>query len=252
MGGHSHWATTKHHKQAQDAKRGQIFTKLIREITVAARIGGGDPNGNPRLRLAISKARESNMPHDNVKRAIQKGTGELPGTTYEETIYEGYGPGGVALLIEVLTDNKTRTVAEIRNILTKHNGNMGEAGCVSWMFTKQGLITVDRKAVEEEHLMTLVLEAGAEDMRVDEGLFEVIISPKDFEQVKKALEAQKITASLAEITMVPKSYVKLDGREAGQMLRLLELLEGHDDVQRVSANFDIPNEVMEQVAAGKG
>ena len=252
MGGHSHWATTKHHKQAQDAKRGQIFTKLIREITVAARIGGGDPNGNPRLRLAVSKARESNMPHDNVKRAIQKGTGELPGTTYEETIYEGYGPGGVALLIEVLTDNKTRTVAEIRNILTKHNGNMGEAGCVSWMFTKQGLITVERKAVEEDRLMALVLEAGAEDMRVDEGLFEVTSPPKDFEQVKKALEAQKIPASLAEITMVPKSYVKLEGREAGQMLRLLELLEEHDDVQRVSANFDIPDEVMEKVAAGKG
>lgn len=252
MGGHSHWATTKHHKQAQDAKRGKIFTKLIREITTAARIGGGDASGNPRLRLAISKARESNMPQDNVKRAVQKGTGELPGTTYEDGIYEGYGPGGVALLIEVQTDNKGRTVAEIKNLLTKHGGSMGEAGCVAWMFAKQGLITVARNAVEEDRLMSLVLEAGAEDMRVDEGLFEVIIPPKDFEQVKKALETEKIPLSLAEITMVPKSYVKLEGRQADQMLRLVEALEEHDDVQRVSANFDIPDEVMEKVAAAKG
>ncbi len=248
MGGHSHWATTKHHKQAQDAKRGKIFSKLIREITIAARIGGGDAAGNPRLRLAIAKARESNMPQDNVKRAIQKGTGELPGSTYEEAIYEGYGPGGVALLIEVQTDNKSRTVAEIRNLLTKHGGNMGEAGCVSWMFTKQGMLTVEKDKVEEERLMHVVLEAGAEDMRVDEKVFEVITAPKDFEQVKKTLEEQKIPATLAEIAMVPKNYVKVEGREAEQMLRLMEALEEHDDVQRTSANFDIPDEVMEKVA----
>lgn len=249
MGGHSHWATTKHHKQAQDAKRGKAFTKLIREITIAARIGGGDPTGNPRLRLAIAKGRESNMPQDNIKRAIQKGTGELPGTTYEEAIYEGYGPGGVAILIEVQTDNKMRTVSEVRNLLSNLGGNMGAAGCVSWMFTKQGILTVEKDKVEEDRLMQLVLEAGAEDMRVDEKVFEVITAPKNFEQVKKMLEEQKIPTTLAEIAMVPKNYVKVEGREAEKLLRLMEALEEHDDVQRTSANFDIPDEVMEKIAA---
>ncbi|MCI0528285.1 MAG: YebC/PmpR family DNA-binding transcriptional regulator [Nitrospira sp.] len=247
MGGHSHWATTKRHKMAQDAKRGRIFTKIIREITTAARIGGGDVEGNPRLRTAVTKAKEVNMPLDNIKKAIQKGTGELPGVAYEEGIYEGYGPGGVAIMIEIMSDNRNRTVSEIRYILSKYGGNMGEAGCVSWVFNKRGYIVVEKIHADEEKLMGLVLEAGAEDLRTDEKNFEVITSPDDFEKVKKALENNKIPFALAEVTMVPQNYVKLDGKDAEQMLKLMEALEDHDDVQKVHANFDIPDEVIQRV-----
>jgi YebC/PmpR family DNA-binding regulatory protein len=248
MGGHSHWATTKRHKAAQDAKRGKIFTRIIRELTIAAR-QGGDPDGNPRLRLAIMKAKEANMPGDTMKKAIQRGTGELPGVTYEEISLEGYGPGGTALLLEVTTDNRNRTVAEIRNLLTKHNATMAEAGAVAWQFQKKGLLVVEHGKVEEDRLLSLALDAGAEDVKVDEKTFEVITAPQDFEQVKKALADAHIETSLAEVTYVPQSYVKLQEKNAEQMLKLMEVLDDHDDVQKVHANFDIPDEIMEKVAA---
>lgn len=249
MSGHSKWATTKHKKGALDAKRGKIFTKIIREITTAARMGGGHPEGNARLRTAINKAKESNMPADNIKKAIQKGTGELPGVVYEETTYEGYGPGGVAVLMQIMSDNKNRTVSEIRHTLAKHGGNMGESGCVSWMFDKKGYVTVEKQKVDEEKLMTLALDAGAEDIRSDDPTnFEVITAPADFEKVKKALLDAKLTPSFAEITFLPQTYIRLEGKEAEQMLRLMEALEDQDDVQNVYANFDIPDEVMAKVA----
>lgn len=246
MSGHSKWAQIKHKKAHTDVKRGKVFTKIVKEISVAARLGGGDPDGNPRLRLAIEKAKEVNMPHDNVKRAIMKGTGELPGTSYEESIYEGYGPGGVAVLVEVLTDNKKRTVSEIRHIMSKHGGSLGEAGCVSWMFQKKGYILVEKTKVDEDTLMTVALDAGAEDMRNDprEDNYEVIGSPEDLNKIKSALEAAKIPVALAEITMLPKSYVLLDEKSSEQMMRLTEALEENEDVQNVYANFDIPEEVM--------
>jgi YebC/PmpR family DNA-binding regulatory protein len=250
MSGHSKWATTKHKKAAADAKRGKIFTKLIREITIASRIGGGDPDGNPRLRTAILKAKEQNMPADNIKKAIQRGTGELPGVNYEEAVYEGYGPGGVAMLVEITSDNKNRTVSEIRHIFSKNGGNMGEAGCVAWMFHKKGYITVEKAKADEEKLMTLALEAGAEDMRSDdEQNYEIISAPGDFEKVKKALADDKVEMPFAELTMIPQNYIRLEGKDAEQMLRLMEALEEHDDVQNVYANFDIPSEIMEKAAA---
>ena len=249
MGGHSHWATTKRHKMAQDAKRGQMFTKLIREITVSARTGGGDPNGNPRLRLAVARAKEQNMPQENIKRAIQKGTGELPGVTIVEIVYEGYGPGGVAMMIECVTDNRNRSLPEIRHLLTKYGGNMGEIGCVGWLFEKKGMIVVDRSTVDEETLMSVALEAGAEDLRSGGDRFEVITEPSAFGPVRQAIERQVGSPLMAEVTMVPKSSIKLEGKEARQMIHLLEALEEHDDVQKVYANFDIANDVMEQVAA---
>jgi YebC/PmpR family DNA-binding regulatory protein len=248
MGGHSHWATTKHKKAAVDAKRGKIFTKLIREITTSARIGGGDPDGNPRLRTAILKAREQNMPHENIKKAIQRGTGELPGVMYEETTYECYGPGGVAMLVEIMSDNKNRTVSEIRHILTKSGGSMSGAGTVAWIFSRKGYITVERTKADEEKLMTLALEAGALDMRTEERHFEILTASHDIEKVKKALEQNQIPTAVAEVTMVPQNYVHLEGRDAEQMLRLMEELEDHEDVQNVYANFDIPDEVMEKAA----
>ncbi|HLF86053.1 MAG TPA: YebC/PmpR family DNA-binding transcriptional regulator [Nitrospiria bacterium] len=250
MSGHSKWATTKHKKMAVDAKRGKVFTKIIREITIAARHGGGDAEGNPRLRTAILKAKEANMPADNIKKAVQRGTGELPGVTYEETVYEGYGPGGAALLIEITTDNKNRTVSEIRNIMSKHGGNMGEAGCVSWMFSKKGYIVVERAKADEDNLMNLALEAGAEDIKSDENNYEIITAPHDFENVKSRVKENGIEMALSEVTMVPQSYVRLEGKEAEQMLKLMEALEDHDDVQKVYANFDIPDEIMEKVSAG--
>jgi len=250
MGGHSHWATTKRHKMSQDAKRGRIFTKIIREVTAAAKIGGGDPDGNPRLRTAIAKAKEVNMPIDNIKKAVQRGTGELPGVSYEEGIYEGYGPGGVAIMIEIMSDNRNRTVSEIRHLLTKYGGSMGEAGCVSWVFNKKGYLVVERTCTDEEKLLGLVLEAGAEDLRTDEKNFEVITAPDDFEKVKRTLEANKIPFALAEVTLVPQNYVSLAGKGAEQMLKLMEALEDYDDVQKVHANFDIPDEVIERVATG--
>ncbi len=250
MSGHSKWATTKHKKAATDAKRGKIFTKITKEITVAAKLGGGDADGNPRLRTAVAKAKSVSMPADNIKRAIQKGTGELPGVSYEEVIYEGYGPNGVAVIIEVLTDNRNRTVSEIRNIFSKAGGNMGENGCVSWMFHKKGYIVVARAKADEEKLMSLALDAGAEDMQTEDDNFVITTALNDFEKVKKALEDAGFPLEVAEVTMVPQTYVKIDGEKvAGQMLRLMEAIEDNDDVQNVYANFDIPEEVMNAVSA---
>lgn len=250
MSGHSKWATIKHKKGAADAKRGKVFTKIIREMTVAARMGGGDPDGNPRLRTAILKAKEVNMPADNMKKAIQRGTGELPGVQYEEHTYEGYGPGGVALLIEATTDNKNRTVSEIRYLLSRHGGSMGDAGSVAWMFEKKGYLTFLRTGVDEEQLISLALDAGAEDVRSDDpDLYEVLTPPTALESVKKALLDAALTPAFCEITFLPKNYIHLEGKEAEQMLRLTEVLEDHDDVQKVHANGDIPDEMMEAAAS---
>jgi YebC/PmpR family DNA-binding regulatory protein len=250
MSGHSKWATTKHKKAAVDAKRGKLFTKLTKEITVAARLGGGDQDGNPRLRTAVAKAKAVSMPADNIKRAIQKGTGELPGVAYEEVTFEGYGPGGVAIMVETMTDNRNRTVSEIRHILSKLGGNLGEAGCVSWMFHKKGYIVVSSAKADEEKLLALALDAGAEDMQTEDDNFVITTAPHDFEQVKKALEDAGVPLDAAEVTMVPQTYVKIEGqKEAGQMMRLMEALEDSDDVQNVYANFDIPEEVMNAVGA---
>ncbi len=249
MSGHSKWSTIKRKKGAADAKRGKLFTKLIKEISVAAKLGGGDPEGNPRLRTAIAAAKAENMPKENIERAIKKGTGELGGVSYEELTYEGYGPGGVAIMVEVLTDNKNRTIADIRNSFSKHNGNLGESGCVSWMFTLKGLILFDQDKVDEETLIEVVLESGAEDIREREREFEVIMDPAKFEDVKRAAQDAGLEYSFAEVTMIPQSTVQLLGREAEQMLRLMERLEDSDDIQKVYANFDIPDEVMERLVA---
>jgi YebC/PmpR family DNA-binding regulatory protein len=250
MSGHSKWATTKHKKAAIDAKRGKIFTKIGKEITVAARLGGGDPDGNPRLRTAVANAKSVSMPADNIKRAIQKGTGELPGVAYEEITYEGYGPNGVAIIIEVMTDNRNRTVAEIRHTMEKLGKGMGENGCVSWMFHKKGYIVVARAKADEEKLMGLALDAGAEDLQTEDENFVITTPPNDFEKIKKALEDAGVPLEIAEVTMLPQTYVKLEKeKEAGQMLRLVEALEDNDDVQNVYANFDIPDEVMNAVGA---
>ena len=246
MSGHSKWSSIKHKKAAKDAKRGKLFTKLIKEITVAARLGGGDINANPRLRTAVLAARAASMPGDNVERAIKKGTGELEGVSYEEVHYEGYGPGGAAIMIQVLTDNKNRTVQEIRRIFTTHGGNLGETGCVAWMFEKKGLITVDKSKIEEERLMTLALDAGAEDVREEDGLFEIVTLPEDFEKVKEHLDREKVPTATAQVTLVPKNTVALDRPHAEQILKLTEELEEHDDVQSVAANFDVPNELLEK------
>jgi YebC/PmpR family DNA-binding regulatory protein len=239
MSGHSKWATIKHKKGAADARRGKVFTKLIKEITVAARIGGSDPDGNPRLRAAIAAAKAENMPADNIKRAIQKGTGELPGATYEEAIYEGYGPGGVAMMLEVATDNKNRTTSEIRHIFTKHGANLGESGCVSWMFHKKGYLVVEKGKANEDTLLELVTDAGADDMVEDGSNWEILSPPDRFHQVVDRLKAAQITLAAAEVSMVPQSYVKVSGKQADQMLRLIEELEDHEDIQHVYANFDI-------------
>lgn len=247
MSGHSKWSTIKHKKGAADAKKGKIFSKLIKEITVAARIGGGDPDSNARLRTVIDKARSANMPSDNVTRAIKKGTGDLEGVTYEEAVFEGYGPGGVALYIEILTDNRKRTVADLRHLLSKGGGNLGESGCVAWMFSKHGILTFD-KSVGEEKLMEVALEAGAEDIAEDEGMLTVTTDPSSFEAVKKACEDGGMKPLEAEVTMTPQNTVKLSDRDAEKMLKLMENLEDHDDVQSVSANFDISAELMEKLA----
>jgi len=249
MSGHSKWSTIKHKKSKEDARRGKIFTKLIKEITVAARMGGGDPNGNPRLRAAIQAAKAENMPKENIERAIKKGTGELPGVAYEEATFEGYGPGGVAVLVEILSDNRKRTVADIRHIFAKHAGNLGEAGCVSWMFEKKGLIAFEKGKVDEEKLMDVALEAGALDVRETEKEYEVLTAPSDFEKVKKKLEEAQLVPAYAEISMIPQTTVRLTGKEAQQMLKLMESLEDSDDVQHVYANFDIPDEEMERLSA---
>ncbi|MCC6345883.1 MAG: YebC/PmpR family DNA-binding transcriptional regulator [Nitrospirales bacterium] len=241
MAGHSKWAQIKHKKAHTDAKRGKAFTKIVKEISVAARMGGGDPDGNPRLRLAIEKAKEANMPSDNVRKAIMKGTGELPGTTYEESTYEGYGPGGAALLIETLTDNRNRTVSEVRHILSKNGGSLGEAGCVSWMFEKKGYLLVEKSRADEDTLMALVLDAGAEDMKNDpaEDSYEIITAPETLAAVKEALEKSAIPAALAETTMLPRTYVPLEGSVSEQMVRLIDALEDNDDVQNVYSNFEM-------------
>jgi YebC/PmpR family DNA-binding regulatory protein len=246
MAGHSKWAQTKHKKAIVDARKGKLFSKISKEISVAARLGGGNPDMNPRLRLAIEKAKDANMPSDNIKRAIMRGTGEIPGVAYEEAVYEGYGPGGVALMLEVLTDNKNRTISELRHIMSKHGGSMGEAGCVAWMFDKKGYILVDKKVIDEDSLISVALEAGAEDIKnePEEENYEVITAPEDLKKVKEAIERENIKYNLAEITMLPKSYVKLEVKDAEQMLKLMDALEDHDDVQNVYANFDIPDEVM--------
>jgi len=248
MSGHSKWSSIKHKKGAADAKRGRIFTKLIKEITVAARLGGRDPDGNPRLRTAIQAAKAENMPKDNIERAIKKGTGELEGIAYEEVIYEGYGRGGVALLVECLTDNKNRTVADIKHILDRHGGNLGEPGCVAWMFEKRGMIIFDKDKVEEEKLLDVALEAGAEDVKEGDTEFEVIILPSEFEAVKKAFDDKEMVYSVAEVSMVPQSTIKLEGKKAEQMLNLMEAFEDNDDISNIYANFDIPDEVMEAIS----
>jgi len=248
MAGHSKWAQIKRKKAAQDQKRGKIFTKLIREIIVAARMGGGNPENNPRLRAAIAAAKAENMPKENIERAIKKGTGELEGAHFEEVTYEGYGPGGVAVLIHAMTDNRNRTTAEIRHMFSKVGGNLGATGCVSWLFHKKGVITVSKEDVSEERLLEVVMEAGAEDIKEGKGEYEILTSPESFEAVVEALKEAQIPYQSAEITMYPETTVKLEGKEAEQMLRLMEMLEDHDDVQKVYANFDISEETMERMA----
>ena len=239
MSGHSKWHSIKHKKGALDAKRGKLFTKFIKEITVAARSGGGDPDGNARLRKAILDAKGGNMPNETIERAIRRGTGEEEGVNYEEITYEGYGPGGVALLIESVTDNRNRTVAEIRHIFSKNGGNLAAAGAVAWMFEKKGYIVVPQAAKTEDELFEIVTDAGAEDLRSDEDNFEIITTPSDFDGVLEAVKKSGVEPQVAEVEMVPKEYKKLEGTEAKQMLKLMEALEDHDDVQKVSANFDI-------------
>jgi len=250
MSGHSKWATTKHKKAAIDSKRSGVFTKIIREMTTAARLGGGDPEGNARLRTAILKAKEANMPADNIKRAIQKGTGEIAGVVYDEMTYEGYGPGGVALLIHIMTDNKNRTAPEIRHLLSKHGGNLGETGAVSWMFEKKGYLTFPKKKTDEDHLMSVALDAGAEDIRSgDSENYEVITLPADFEKVKKTLEDANMIPAFSEVAYLPQSTISLEEKEAEQMIKIMEALEAHDDVQDVSANFDISDDIMAKLNA---
>jgi YebC/PmpR family DNA-binding regulatory protein len=239
MSGHSKWHSIKHKKGALDAKRGKLFTKFIKEITVAARSGGADPEGNARLRKAILDAKAGNMPNDTIERAVRRGTGEEEGVNYEEITYEGYGPGGVALLIESMTDNRNRTVAEIRHAFSKNGGNLAAAGAVAWMFEKKGYIVVPKSAKSEEELFEIVTDAGAEDLRTDEDNFEIITAPGDFDSVLEAVKKSGVEPQVAEVEMVPKEYKKLEGSEAKQMLKLMEALEDHDDVQKISANFDI-------------
>lgn len=238
MSGHNKWSSIKHKKGKMDAQKGKIFSKLIREITVAAKTGGGDPASNPRLRQAITAARAENMPMDNIQKAIARGTGELPGTTYEETHYEGYASGGVAVLLTCLTDNKNRTTSEIRHIFARHGGNLGESGCVSWMFQKKGYIVVPKKDVKEDQLLEIVLNSGGEDIEEVQETFEIFALPENFENVKKALEENKIPIISAEVSMVPQNYVKVDSKEGEKIIKLLESLEEHDDVQNVWANAE--------------
>jgi YebC/PmpR family DNA-binding regulatory protein len=249
MSGHSKWSTIKHKKALKDARRGKVFTKLIKDLTIAARVGGSDLSANPRLRTAIAAAKAASMPSDTIDRAIKKGAGELAGVTYEEILYEGRGPGGVAIMVQVLTDNKNRTVSEIRHFFTKHGGNLGTPNSVAYMFTKKGIITVDKTQVDEDRLMEVVLDAGAEDVTAGDELFEVVTPPEDVDVVREALEKVGITVTSAEATMVPQNTVTLSGKEAEQTLKLLDALQEHDDVQSVSANLDIAQEEMERLSA---
>ena len=239
MSGHSKWHTIKHKKGAADAKRGKVFTRIIKELTIAARNGGGDANTNPRLRTVIAEAKSVNMPADNIKRAIQRGTGELPGVSYEEITYEAYGPGGVAIMIEVLTDNKNRTVGEMRHTLAKYGGNLGEANSVAWMFEKKGYIVVDKTKANEDTLMAAVIDAGADDMRDDDEAWEIVSPPENHEKVLEAVKALGIEPGAAEIAMLPQNYIKLEGKSAQQMVKLMDLLEDHEDTKKVWTNADI-------------
>ena len=248
MSGHSKWATIKHKKGALDAKRGKTFTRLIKEITMAAKSGGGDPEGNPRLRTAIAAAKAENMPADNIKRAVQRGTGELPGATYEEIQFEGYGPGGVAMLVNVTTDNRNRTVSEIRHVFTKNGGNLGEAGSVAWMFHKKGEIVVPKAAAKEDDLMNIVLENGGEDLNDDGDSWVITTDPSAYEAVLGAIKQAKVEIVHSEVGMIPQNYIKLEGAAAHQMIRLLEAIEDHDDVQNVYSNFDVDQKQLEEVA----
>ena len=247
MSGHSKWATIKRKKGAKDAERGRLFTRLIREITIAAKKGGGDENANPRLRTAILAAKAANMPAKNIENAIKKGTGELPGVVYEEMTYEGYGPGGIAVYMEVVTDNKNRTVAEIRHLMSKHGGSLGESGSVAWMFKKTGVITVPAAATTEDDLMMIALDAGADDIENADGIFRILTPPNALETVKSALEAAGIAVESAEVTMEPSSTVAVEGKQAEQVLKLMDVLEEHDDIQNVYSNFDIDEKTMEAI-----
>ena len=249
MSGHSKWATIKHKKAAVDARRGKVFTKLIRELTSAARMGGGDADSNPRLRTAVAAAKTANMPSDTIQRAIKKGTGELPGEVYEEITYEGYGAGGVAILVDVLTDNKNRTVAEIRHLFAKHGGNLGETGCVAWMFARKGVITLNTNQIDEDTLLELVLEAGGDDVKTEADVYEIVTAPEAFEDVRSALEQKALTLDVAEVTMMPQNTVPVEGKQAEQVLRLMEALDDQDDVRKAHANFDISDEVMAALAS---
>ena len=249
MSGHSKWSSIKHKKALKDARRGKLFTKLIKEITVAARLGGGDINANPRLRTAVLTARQNSMPTDNIDRAIKKGTGDLEGVTYDEVTYEGYGPGGVAILVHALTDNRNRTVADVRSLIQKHGGNLGASGSVGWMFQKCGLITVERRNLDEDRVMEVALEAGADDVRESGDILEIVTAPDRFDAVKTALETTSVPLASAEVTMMPQSTVAISGKTAEQMVRLLEALEDHEDVQSVSSNMDIAAEELERLSA---
>jgi YebC/PmpR family DNA-binding regulatory protein len=251
MSGHSKWATIKHKKGAADARRGKVFTKLIKEIAIAARLGGGDVNSNPRLRTAVAAAKAENMPADNIKRALQRGTGELPGVQYEEAVWEGYGPSGVALMMEVTTDNKNRTLSEIRHILSKHGGNLGETNSVAWMFTKRGYVVVEKSKADEDKLLEIVTEAGADDLAEDGDNWEITCAPQNFQQVVDALKAAGIEPAAAEVSMIPQTNIKLTGKPADQLLRLMEELDEHEDVQRVHANFEIEQAELEALTQEK-
>lgn len=250
MSGHSKWHSIKHKKAAVDAKRGKVFTRLIKEISVAARLGGGDVDSNPRLRTAVAAAKAANMPQDNIKRAIMKGTGELPGQTYEAVTYEGYGPGGAAVFCETLTDNKNRTVAEIRHLFGKYNGNLAENGAVAWIFERKGFFTVKTEDANEDDLMEAVLEAGAENLESSDGQYEIFCSFEDFDTVRSALEESGVALQSSEVTMIPQNSVKLEGKKAEQMLKLMDALEDHDDIQHIYANFDIEESEMEALLGG--
>jgi YebC/PmpR family DNA-binding regulatory protein len=245
MSGHSKWHTIKHKKGAADAKRGKIFTRLIKELTVAARAAGGDPDTNPRLRTIVAEAKANNMPRENIERAIRRGTGEEPGVSYEEILYEGYGPGGVALLIQTLTDNKNRTVGEIRHLLAKWNGNLAAENSVAWMFTRKGQVVVEKQKADEETLLTAALDAGADDVNDDGSAWEVVSAPEAFEAVRDAIKALGLEPASAEVAMIPQNYVRLQGKDAQQMLKLMEALDDHDDIQHVWANFDIEEKEIE-------
>jgi YebC/PmpR family DNA-binding regulatory protein len=245
MSGHSKWHTIKHKKGALDAKRGKVFTRIIKELTVAARNGGGDPDTNPRLRTVIAEAKSVNMPSDNIKKAIQRGTGELPGVSYEEVVYEGYGPGGAAVIIETLTDNRNRTVGELRHMLTKHSGNLGESNSVAWMFSKKGYIVVEKAAANEEALLNAVLDAGGDDLRDDGDSWEILSEPSAFEAVRDAVKALGIEPATAQVAMLPQNYVKLEGKDANHMVKLMDALDDHDDVKQVWSNFDIEEKEIE-------